>query len=46
MIDDVQQAKADSAEHDAERTEREARTQATAPGMQHPLGEERKQPQQ
>lgn len=44
MIDDVQQAKADSAEHDADRAEREARTHATAPGMHHPLGEERKDP--
>lgn len=44
MIDDFQQAIADSVEHDAERAEREARTQATAPGMQHPLGEERKGP--
>ncbi|CAM9586390.1 unnamed protein product [Ectocarpus sp. 4 AP-2014] len=37
MIDSVQQAVADSAEHDVGRVEREARTQKNAPGMRHPL---------
>lgn len=43
MIDNVQQAVADSAEHDVGRVEREARTQKNVPGMRHPLGKGRRQ---
>lgn len=39
MIDSVQQAGADSLEHDLGREAREIRTENIAPGMQHPLGE-------
>lgn len=38
-IDNVQQAVADSSEHDLDRAARQARTTAIAPDMQHPLCE-------
>lgn len=38
MIGSAQQAAADSVEHDLDRVKRQARTQANAPGMPHPLG--------
>ncbi|CAM9483729.1 unnamed protein product, partial [Pylaiella littoralis] len=37
MIGSAQQAAADSVEHDLDRVKRQARTQANAPGMPHPL---------
>lgn len=39
MIDNVQQAAADSVEHDLDRAARDKRTEDIAPGMHHPLGE-------
>lgn len=38
MIDNVQQAAADSEEHDVGREARDTRTEKINPGMQHPLG--------
>lgn len=38
MIDNVQQAAADSEEHDVGREARDTRTENINPGMQHPLG--------